>query len=952
MFRLRFLDSYKKTMKYLAIIMFIALAFFTIYIAIYSDAYYTCCSDDLLQYFKISEDFALRVRSGDLSFYSYNNYLGASYFSDTYYIQHDFFSVISIILSFIMNFELAFGITETIKLFAGTLMFAYFLHLRKFSNKAVFVTSLIYFICGYNSVMMAFSGFFSLVFYYPFAAVCLEKFKTKNGKLLLPLCSAILVFYNFYLGACVMLFMAVWFILSYFLDNKLITIKEELKMRNPNGKHLTLRAILIYLKRGFASGIVCALYMVVGILIACVILLPSISFFLTDSYPRTDSFYKWSFNPPRGKGYELFDSLKMYMRILGNLFTPTYSTDFYGFINDYITDHNSLYITTTGLIIFLVVIKLKDRESWIYKIMMVIEVIFLLVPIFYMLFSLNSCPYTRWFGMLNMINLVIVAHVITKTDLKLNLLSIGSIITNLLLICSIVYVLNYYLKSTYQVDIIGFITGKERTLNERLSELYVDMILMVVAIGIIVVISLLSFKKVQKKFNIMPYVLAFELVVGFGFMFVPKSYNYNTLWFSDRKEELNSYLSAYLENPYETNFARTHVKSYITDDFIYSDNYSRTNLYLSDLRIFHSFYDANTNDMAMLMYDNYCFNAETRNSKFVLNNYSIFVHQILANRYVVVDSEGDYNYNLPEEYFTLLDDDGQFKSYENNNYRPFTIYTSAIKEETLKTFKNHVDRQQAMLNQVCLSGENYGLSYNYPTINSVTKRVEYKEENYEIDNENNMIGYVLDTTDSTLPSKGVLHFYLNGYDSVRAMEYNDVLLEYNDGSLENVYSGFAYYEELPTKIWFPMNYDYNSLEERYNEKDLKLEYTSYDESDLYLTRMQNYTDQELKIDGSNLHVSYKRNNDETNIIVLPISYNECWSCSKDYQLIKANGGLLGIVVPEGGNEIAFDLSFKPRYLNGSALISVCGIIIYSLILISNFRRLKENEEDYNYCTLL
>ncbi|MCR5308194.1 MAG: hypothetical protein K6E24_04290, partial [bacterium] len=120
MFKLRFLKSTRKTIIYLAIIMAIFLIFFAAYMAIDSDAYYTCCSDDLLQYFKIGEDFAVKLRTGKLSFYSFNNYLGSSFFADTYYIPLDIFTIITFLLSFFMNFEIAFGLTEMIKLFCGT----------------------------------------------------------------------------------------------------------------------------------------------------------------------------------------------------------------------------------------------------------------------------------------------------------------------------------------------------------------------------------------------------------------------------------------------------------------------------------------------------------------------------------------------------------------------------------------------------------------------------------------------------------------------------------------------------------------------------------------------------------------------------------------------------------------------------------------------------------------
>ncbi len=952
MFRLKFLNSTRKTFLYLAIFTALLLIFFTAFIAIYSDAFYTCCSDDLLQYFKIEEGFALQIKTGNLSFYNFSNYLGASFYSDTYYIQFDVFTFISILLSFFMNFEMAFGITELVKLFFGTLMFGYFLYLRKCSNKAILVSCLIYFVCGYNSCMMAFSGFFSLVFYYPFAAVCLEKYKMGN-KVLLPLCSAILVFYNFYLGACTMLFMGMWFILSYFLDNKLETIKNNILKVNPNCKHVTLKAILIYLGRGFVSGVICAMYMIVGIMITTIILLPSISFFLSDSFPRSDNFYKWSFNSK--EGYSSITMAKMYARILGNLFTPTYSTDFYGFVNDYITDHNSLFLTISGLMILLFVFKLKDRDSKIYKIALVVEVLLLLFPFTYMLFSLNGCPYTRWFGMLNFLNLLVVGHVITKTDFKFDFLSVKSLVTNLILFAIIIIVLNYYLKNIFGASIIEILKGKKMVLNKKLEDMETDIIMMLVALGIIILLTSLSGKKLQSKFNIMPYVLAFELVISFGFMFGPKVDNYNTYWFAEEKKRMTNYLNKNLESPYESNFSRTHIKTYVGDDYVNGDNLSRTNLYLSDLRVFHSFYDCNTNDLIKMFYDTSSGNAETRNSKMLLNEYSLFVQQTLANRYIVTDSnsDDDYNFNLPDKYFTLLNDDGHYRTYENKNYSLFMIYDKKISQDDYSLYLTHLAKQQYVLNYCSLYKEDYDkimLEKGTPTSTVVSYSINYNDSEELIDEKKNMVGYVINQSGRVIPSEGVMHFYFYGYQSARSVTFKKVELEYEDGRREDCLSGYAYYTEKPKIIWIEKTSSYDKLDE--SDKSLRVEFANYSLYEEYINRMNSYSNLSLKIDNNKLHLSYHRDIDKTNVVVLPISYNDCWSIDKDYEIMKMYGGMLGIVVPKDGNDINITLTFNPRYLNGSALISILGSTIYMLVLIGNYRRLRKDEEDYNYCSVL
>ena len=202
-----------------------------------------------------------------------------------------------------------------------------------------------------------------------------------------------------------------------------------------------------------------------------------------------------------------------------------------------------------------------------------------------------------------------------------------------------------------------------------------------------------------------------------------------------------------------------------------------------------------------------------------------------------------------------------------------------------------------------------------------------------------------------MPSRGIMHFYFDGYDGARTMSFQDVVLEYSDGRRENALSGFAFYEEIPTKIWVYKNSDFNSLGTY--EQNLVIEYSGYDEYEKYLTRMQNYSDLSMKIDGTKLKISFKRDsNNVDNVVAIPIAYNDCWKIDKNYKLVKVNGGLLGVIVPKGEREIEFNLEFTPRKLNASALISLCGIAIYMVVVIGYSRRIKEYEENNNYCTLL
>ena len=969
----KFFESDKKTFKYLAIACGLILLFIAIFLVIYSDAFYTCMSDDVLQYFKMSEGVILKLKTGNLSFYCYNSYLGASFFADTYYVPIDIFTFFTAFLSFFMNFEIAFGLTEIFKLFLGTMMFAYFLKMRKFSNKAIFITSLLYMFCGYNTTMMAFSAFFSLVFYFPFAAVCIEYFK-KGKRFLLPICAAMLLFYNYYLGACTMLFMAVWYLFSYILDNKLIDVKKELLEKNPNTDKLTIKALRVYILRALREGVICVIYMLIGIMIASIILIPSVSYVTSDALPRTDtSYYPWSFDAI--SPFTEISSKAQYARVFAELLTPSYSTGFYAFNNSYITDHISLYITVTGLIIVLYVFQLKDRDSWLYKLLLVSEVILLAFPIFYMLFSLNSAPYTRWIGMINMFNLIIMAHVITKTNMKLKLTNIWSLIRSALLIFCIIYIMNYFTKTLYDVNPITFLSRKifggelNPIWENNLSSLTEDVYYLAVAIAIIAVLTLFSVSKISKKFDIMPYVLAGEFILAGAWMFTGKFYNKNSITNSNNKVELNKYLDEHLEIPYDGQFSRTTLDTEASDKWIYSRSFTRTNLHLSDLRIFHSFYDDTANDFVNLVYDKKSFNSETRNSKAVIDKYSFFVHQLLGTKYVVLDDTDDHNY-LPSEYFVMVEgsNNGKYVTYENKYYSPFMIYDTMcptsvdadgliIPSDTYFGYAvPKITKQQYLLNRVCYTGEEeIYLKTDYSTIENTVKR-EYSENFYEgrydeYDPETNMYGYyVSNTNTSQIPDKGLMFIYYNTSSGVRGVEFGEILLEYEDGRKEEAFDGYAFYEEIPKTIWIEKNRDVSKLNDAL--LDITVEYCDYSEYEKLLDRMEEYNDLSLVIDDSKLHLSYTRNKKDSNVVALPISYNDDWKINNDYKIINVNGGFLGVIIPEGKEEVSFTLEFVPKKLKTGAAITICGTVLFACCIIVVGLRVKKNEKNIDHSSVL
>ena len=126
-----FFSSTRKTFENLAFCLATILIFVFFALMIGPKNYYTNHSDDVIQYFTISENYFLRLKNFDFSFFNLNNYFGASVYSDSYYVPIDIFTAFTYLTSLIFEFDFMFGLTELLKIFAVTMLFDYCLYLKK-----------------------------------------------------------------------------------------------------------------------------------------------------------------------------------------------------------------------------------------------------------------------------------------------------------------------------------------------------------------------------------------------------------------------------------------------------------------------------------------------------------------------------------------------------------------------------------------------------------------------------------------------------------------------------------------------------------------------------------------------------------------------------------------------------------------------------------------------------
>ena len=925
---MKIFKSEKNTFLLLFAILVVFISFFTFFLFTYSNSFYNNNTDDIIQYFTIMEEFTIKLKNGNLSLYSFGDYLGSSFFADLYYIPMDIFSLITFILSFFVRFEFAFGFTEMLKLLSGTMLFSYYLMKRGYKPKTFFFVSLIYAIMGGNVALMAFPTYYSMIFYIPVVLIFIELF-FEDKKYLLPILPLCLIFYDYYIAYTLLLFQAIIFVLRLV---EIYGIKEIKKIGILFGKYLGLTFL--------------------GVLMGFSILLPSALYIVNDTFRTIYPYSLWSY-----KNGEYFDQ---YFRFIAEVFTPQFPTGYYGFQNHYIKEHFSLYITITGFLLILDVYHLKDDLSKIYKIVLPIEIILIIIPLFSMIFSGNSSPYTRWFILLDVINLLILTHVLEATDFHLDKSIPNKIIkcTSIILILGIT--LNYYFKRMFSKSIFEAIymelTGGVFVPNKTFwsfNYLRIDLIMMLVAVGIVLAVTILSF---IRRFNIIPIALSIEIIIGACFMcYIPLYSGKNATDKIIKRDNINNYLDEMV--PYDNSLNRIYVSNEV--DLFERRNFTRTNSQFTNLSIFHSFYDANANSLTTLL-----FNKEEGAGKTLLDDYSsIYLNTILGRKYLLLNHNTEYM--LPSYFKHLEDkDDGTYSLYEVLGANPFIVYDYQAKNNYYNETNSLLFRQAYLLNSFYYDEDDRILDPLYKSdFNYLTARRFYKNSDehpfLDVTSFDNKEYLVYDMSyndisfldDELIPEEGIIHFYYPKkktllYESNVDIETKTIYLGYEKNG-EYFKTGrclerFCYYDKKSLKqniegkmLVFVENT--KKMTEQ-DESDLILcaEYGSHSPYERYLESESKYSNRRLSINQNEITLSFERKSLNKLVVSIPVTYNKNWV--SNYKVIKINGGMLGVIVDNEDLNPKITLKFKAQGYKEGSIISSISLGIYGSGLLIYFKK--------------
>lgn len=968
-------ESPKKTFVAIGLIVFTILFGIQIAIILLRNSFYNNFSDDIIQYYSIITDFVRQIKDGSISWFNLNNYFGASFFSDVYYVPLDIFTFGTFVLSYVVPTELAYSIFELVKILAGVLTFAYYLHMVGMKNRTVFWMAMVYFVSGGSVSFMAFPVFLSLVFYLPAALVVIQWFFQKKAWVVPPFVLA-LILYDFYLGYTVLAFMSFLFIIESF--------------KRPN----------FDLKKFLVQGASFLGLILLGVAMSAAMLAPSILFILEDTYRPEGFFDAWvvELGPIT---LRLFQP-EIYIRIVAKIFTEQKPIGFYGFENHYGQEHISLYITMVGFLYMNVVYFMKGRVSRVYKVAILVATIMMIFPLFsYVLSGTTDSPYTRWINMIPIVQTMILAHVFDRygfETVKPKYLTAIAVVGLALL----AFVLQYYWKRL--ATDTNFISRDVLT---------ADTYLMLFAGATIVLVVVFAWIKrpvwIKRLFWI-------EFVVAIAYAYTGPFAIANKIDTFQSMRSIDQFLTESID---DDEFFRVYVDLFRFD--VERLNFNRMTTFPTNTEIFHSWTDKETNEIGRLLYQVNEYQTKDR-----MNAQALYLNHVLGYKYLLVD--GTKNFPLDSEIFVLKNQNAQYKLYEIAHSEPFQVYESFITYQQFETVSSSINRvatqklllvnalldqpiADALLTETLVSSAPQLASLSPArTISEATlvQDVQNGTQYYRYSNEDFQIGFpvgaiYLRSTWLNPADYGRVYVEFNDgsqrecevaadqthqvkcefwqeptyiffqrterFNSVKAMQYRveaaidsaaylvydfpshafsaeegmlffqfssgtkieRVFFADESGTISEAFQGYHYYSGGKPKRMFV--YKTNDMYKESNLFFLSLRYVYDDLSDYTEQAPDRFAEnQSLTIKNGTIRLSYDNvsttGNDQ--IVMIPVAYSEEWIVKNgNYKTFPVSGGFLGILIPSDQETIDVTLKFVPKGWTTGLLVSLGATLVYA-----------------------
>ena len=918
------------------------------------DTIYNCYTDDVLQYYPYIVGFFEKIKHGELSLFDTSLLAGASFFSGVYYIPLDIFLGFAFLLSYIMPTEVAYSISNILRVVFGSMLLYYVFHLKGFKPKSAFIISIIYFVGGMTETFYIFPVYLGISFYVPLAMfivdLCLHH--DKKYFLLIPLYSVIIVLYDFYIAYMLFAFICIYFIIE---------------------SHLSYNKFFLINSNFWKSFLYFMLMIFIGVSMSGFFLFPSSLYIINESdrAGQSSNDYLWLFGTIKDGSIKI--SFRHYFQQWANLFHPNTPHNL-GLVSpgDYVREHASLYLTTGGALYLSYFFFVRGKKENRLKPWVILFNLLFCIPLFSMIFTFNEWPYVRWFFIPYMINFYAMALAMDKYDFKFSsnsYMKILPIIFMSLGLSTMLYVL------IAKPEIYFHYPKTDRYFNPIVigSIVFISILIILLLLGIIL-------EKLKKNssfiYRLIPFTIFAEAIFASVIAFSTiGSHNYLTenKVMVEQKNKLYE-LGYNSEDGYRINmFTKDAKKTYNASLMLNNVNHAR---------FFQSFY----NTPLKVYYSDIHSDPINGWSKVSMHGYTPLSGAQFNLKYVISDIDS-YYLTLPNELYTKIgyynknygDKSYYADYYELNEIPQFIVYDSVF-DSTKSSKKNAIYNDIALLNHAYIKKPS---SYETDDEEELKLR-KHQQEMYDkvIDfglpllNYNEVYNPILASDDikSVTIKKPdnminnneyfVYDFTKPVFKNIASMDMLYVIPDYIDLSGDPNIHLYARNKENDGLYPFHYNVGYIDAlgfepieilvkvkkEELNKNSNMTFYGFNYDIYLDYLERQNEYSDRYFRIYDNKIDIKFKNKDlDKPKIVKTAYSYSNDWQVNEGYEICEVNGGFVGVLVPAGIENVSISLKFVPAGYTAGLQISAISCIIYLsiaaatiIILIKKRKRAKED----------
>lgn len=942
---------------------------------VYNGGFFHFNTDDIIQYYPFMGGFIDRLKEGKLSLYDTTLFGGTSFFAGVYYLPFDIFTLLTLLLSFVMQAETAYGITNFLRPLCGALLLYYVLYRKNLKIKTCIVTSLIYFFGGMTEAYYVFPVYLGINFYAPLAMLLCDLCLDKKGKwyLLLPLYSVTVILYDFYLAYMLLAFLMIYFIVSmherdifsFFSKKNCFIINKEFWLR--------------FLE--------CFSLVILGVLMAAFMLIPSMQYVLIESSRNSTSFKEqlWFFTNYDNNLHKQVFSWRHYFTMWCNFFMPNEPHRFMLVAaGDYVKEHATFYLTCGGAVYLTYFFFLRGKRANRLKGWVLFLNALFLIPIFSKIFTANAEPYVRWFFIPYIFNMYAMALAMDENDFAIGKNKLSKLIpicVTLLGLITLTFVIvkdpdifiHYNKADFFFYPILG------------VSIAILSIYLIIYIVYAILALLNIDFKVIK---TITPLMIFAECVFAAVLIFC--NIDNTSSWYYKNKNLMNEMKDNLIDYGY-TDESGYRINIY--------DNSAKSTANANSLignvnfgRFFQSFYNTPLNTCLGKVYNE----GSTSWSRAFNGGYNLLSSNIFTTKYIVCWTRQGLHF---PEYYEKLGEKGEYTYYALKDMPQFIVYDDAyysiagpnlaFQEEAILNYafvdkpsiinsindKNEdatyeeiakikddliKENKTDVLDSINLYEEYLKAGISFKTPSEVkaslvgyqkTKNTQLRKSSIEEVNGSKYYCYDIESLTNLLKND-VLQIY--PFDSqIREMTYNDNFIRDTNGNDHGMHYTTCYLEDS----WTPSKL-YVRVDDTSWGDTLSLYSYNYDIYTSFIARQNQYKNKTFKIDGNKISLTCDMpSQGKTRIIKTPYAYSNDWHANYNYKTINVDGGFLGIIVPDDVSKVNLTITYTPAGFTTGCKISGIGCIIYvgicTPILINVYRKRKEkNEKDNDNSSLL